>query len=177
MPDNPLPPTCPTPDVSGMAGGAENLAAHPTDRGLVIPEIEETAEVTTRMIETGVVRISKHVHDVERTFHPTLHDQRIRVERVPVNRVIKNAPEIRTEGDTTIIPIVEEVMVKLLLLKEEVRVTREVVDKPSEPQHVMLRREEVIVDRQPAGGSTARASAGPSCDPGMQPPPIPPGHS
>lgn len=124
------------------------------DREMVIPQIEETAEVATRMIETGVVRIEKHVHDVERTFHPTLHDERIRVERVPVNRVVKTAPEVRTEGETTVIPVVEEVLVKLLLLKEEVRVTREVVNKPSEPQHVTLRREEVTVERHPAEAAT-----------------------
>lgn len=171
MPDNSVPPNCPTPGTAGTAAGvAGDAAAHQNDRGLVIPEIEETAEVTTRMIETGVVRISKHVHDVERTFHPTLHDQRIRVERVPVNRVIKNPPEIRMEGDTTVIPVVEEVMVKLLLLKEEVRVTREIVDKPSDPQHVTLRREEVLVERQAANAGTPAA---PTCPPGVQPPPIP----
>jgi stress response protein YsnF len=182
MPDNPLPPACPPTNLAGTVGVTENASLRQTDRGLVVPEIEETAEVTTRMIETGVVRISKHVHDVERTFHPTLHDERIRVERVPVNRVVKNPPEIRTEGNTTVIPIVEEVMVKLLLLKEEVRVTREVVDKPSEPQHVTLRREEVIVERHPAeaaavAGLGRETAAGPSCPPGTQaaptPPPIP----
>jgi stress response protein YsnF len=140
------------------------------ERELVIPEIEETAEIGTRMVETGVVRITKHVHDVERTFHPTLHDQRVRVERVPVNRVIKNPPEVRTEGETTIIPIVEEVMVKLLLLKEEVRITRENVNKPAEPRDVTLRREEVIVEREPvAGGGTAREGPRPS----SPPPPTP----
>jgi len=154
--------------------------SHPADpactageRNLVIPEIEETAEVTTRMVESGVVRITRHVHDVERTFHPTLHDQRIHVERVPVNRVIKNAPEIRTEGNTTIIPIVEEVMVKLLLLKEEVRVTREQVDKPAEPQTVTLRREEVVIDRHPA--NAVSAAPRPACPPATPPPAAPPG--
>jgi hypothetical protein len=166
MPDNssppPLPSSLPRAADRGASTSAEacstgNMLASDrvtidrgSDREVVIPQIEETAEVTTRMIETGVVRIEKHVHDVERTFHPTLHDERIRVERIPVNRVVKTAPEVRTEGETTVIPVVEEVMVKLLLLKEEVRVTREVVNKPSEPQHVTLRREEVTVERHPA---------------------------
>jgi stress response protein YsnF len=163
MPDNLPSDSCTC--ASSVPPGNQGAVAH-TDRGFVVPEVEETAEITTRMIETGVVRITKHVHDVDRTFHPTLHDQRNRVERDTVNRVITNPPEILTEGETTIIPIVEEVMVKLLLLKEEVRVTREVVDKPSEPQHVTLRREEVIVERQPAESAAAGGSA---CPPGTTP--------
>jgi stress response protein YsnF len=148
----------PAPDQSRQpcadAGGDAPLSAA-AGRTLVVPQVEETAEISTRTIETGVVRITKHVHDVERTFQPELHDQRVRVDRVPVNRVVKEAPAVRTEGQTTIIPVVEEVMVKLLLLKEELHVTREVVQKPSDPQHVTLRREEVIVDRQPAAGACA----------------------
>jgi hypothetical protein len=48
------------------------------------------------------------------------------VERIPVNRLVDTAPETRTEGDVTIIPIVEEVMVveKRLLLKEEIHIRR-----------------------------------------------------
>jgi stress response protein YsnF len=115
---------------------------------VTIPEIEETVDISTRVVETGVVRITKHVEEVQRTFHPKLHEQRTHVDRVPVNRVVKTAPQVRTEGDTTIIPVVEEVVVKLLLLKEEIHVRTETVDKACSPKDVTLRRERIDVQRE-----------------------------
>jgi stress response protein YsnF len=48
------------------------------------------------------------------------------VERVPVNRLVETEPQTRQEGDVTIIPIIEEVLVveKRLLLKEEIHIRR-----------------------------------------------------
>lgn len=50
----------------------------------------------------------------------------VQVERVPVNRIVDAAPEIRHEGDVMIVPVIEEVITvqKRILLKEEVRITR-----------------------------------------------------
>jgi hypothetical protein len=55
-----------------------------------------------------------------------------------------------------------------------VRITRENVDKPSEPRDVTLRREEVFVEREPAGADAARAGARPSSPPPSKPPTAPP---
>jgi stress response protein YsnF len=115
---------------------------------VVMPEIEESIDISKRVVETGVVRISKHVEEVHRTVHPTLHEQRTHIDRVPVNRVVKTAPQVRMEGDITIIPVVEEVMVKLLLLKEELHVRTETIEKDVKPQEVTLRREHVEVQRE-----------------------------
>jgi len=54
-----------------------------------------------------------------------LASQTARVERVPIEREISVAPEIRTEGQVTIIPIIEERLIveKRLVLVEEIRVT------------------------------------------------------
>lgn len=70
------------------------------------------------------------------------------VERVPIGRVVDVAPQIRTEGDVTIIPVLQERMVvgKQLFLVEEVHITRrtrvETVDIP-----VRLRTQRAVVDR------------------------------
>jgi uncharacterized protein (TIGR02271 family) len=122
-------------------------ATDPHGEELIIPQIEEFASVAKQLVETGVVRISKHVDHVEKVFHPTLAHDEVSVERVPVHRIVKEAPVVRIEGDTTIVPVVEEVMVKLLLVKEEIRITRLKVEEPSPGVHVTLRREEVVVDR------------------------------
>jgi hypothetical protein len=59
-------------------------------------------------------------------FNEPLFSEDVSVERVPVNRIINGPAQTRQEGDTTIIPVVEEVITvqKRLLLREEVRITR-----------------------------------------------------
>jgi stress response protein YsnF len=55
---------------------------------------------------------------------------------------------VRQEGETTIIPVVEEVVEKRLKLAEEVRVTKQQTTK-HEPQAIPLRRQTVVVERLP----------------------------
>jgi stress response protein YsnF len=68
--------------------------------------------------------------------------------RVPIDREIDTVPEVRTDGEVTIIPVVEErvVLTKRLILREEIHVRRhrsvETVQVP-----VSLRRQEVVVTR------------------------------
>jgi uncharacterized protein (TIGR02271 family) len=69
------------------------------------------------------------------------------IERVPINRVVEAPIAARSEEDTLIIPLLEEVLVveKRLLLKEEVRITKRQVETHM-PQRVTLRREEATVE-------------------------------
>jgi len=62
-------------------------------------------------------------------------------------------PPVRHEGNTMIIPLLEEVLVveKRLMLREELRVTRTQTEFHA-PQQVTLRREEITVDRAPVDG-------------------------
>jgi uncharacterized protein (TIGR02271 family) len=128
--------------TSAAAPGRENETVR------VIPVIVEELDVKKRMVETGRVRIHKTVSEREERIDTQRWQERVDVERVPVNRMVDTAPEQRQEGETLIIPVLEEVYVieKRLRLKEEIRVTRkrEVVN---EPQSVTLRSEEVTVDR------------------------------
>lgn len=61
---------------------------------------------------------------------------------------IETAPSIRYEGDTMIIPVIKEVIIieKKLLLIEEVYITKH-INTTIEQTNVMLREEEVIVER------------------------------
>ena len=68
---------------------------------------------------------------------------------MPVGCIVETAPDVRTEGDLTIVPVVEEVLVveKRLVLKEELHIRRtsqtEVVEVP-----VTLRKQRAVVERQ-----------------------------
>jgi stress response protein YsnF len=109
---------------------------------------EETAIIDKRRVETGRVRVRLRTESVEETARAELEGEAVEVTRVPIGRLVDAAPPFRTEGDVTVISIVEEVLVieKRLNLKEEVhirrRTTRETVETP-----VMLRRQHAEVER------------------------------
>src|ERR1051325_2512596 len=96
------------------------------NRELVIPIVEEEIVTGARPVKTGSVRVDKRVEKHVRKIEMPLLHEAVEVKRVPVNRVVTVAPQVRTEGDTTIVPIVEEelVVTKRLLLKEELHLTR-----------------------------------------------------
>jgi stress response protein YsnF len=75
---------------------------------------------------TGRVRVSTSRSKVEKLAQATLAGTRVEVTRERLDREIDAVPETRVEGDTTIIPVVEEVMVveKRLVLVEEIRIAR-----------------------------------------------------
>ena len=70
---------------------------------------------------------------------------KVEVRHVAIERFIDSPAQVRIEGDTTIVPVMEEVLVKKLRLKEEVHIRRdsEVVTKT---HRETLRREEVTVE-------------------------------
>ena len=95
----------------------------------VLPILEETLHVSKRDVVTGRVRVRTVTDLSEERVRQELSGQHVEVERVPVDVLIERdaaPPEPRTEGDVTIVPILEEVLVveKRLLLKEELRITR-----------------------------------------------------
>lgn len=120
-----------------------------------IPLIEEQLRVGKRLVETGRVRIRTVVDESRVWVREDLQREEVEVVRVPVDRQIDAVPQIRTENDVMIIPVVEEVVVveKRLILVEELHVhRRRTVEHVEEP--VVLRRTRAEVERV-AGDSAA----------------------
>ena len=126
----------------------------------VIPIVEETATVAKQEVVTGRVRVRTLTETVEELVRAEVQREDVDVTRVPIDKVVESAPQIRTEGDVTIIPVVEEVLVveKRLLLKEEVHIRRriatETVDVP-----VALRKQRAIVERETPEGLSSNEEA------------------
>ncbi|MBD2750100.1 YsnF/AvaK domain-containing protein [Microvirga sp. BT688] len=114
----------------------------------VIPVVEETATVGKRQIVTGRVQVRTVTDTVEELAHTTVQREDVEVTRVPIDKVVETAPEIRTEGDVTIVPVLEEVLVveKRLVLKEELHIRRRVATETVEVP-VTLRKQRAIVER------------------------------
>lgn len=128
---------------------------------IVVPIVEEHIEIEKREIETGGVRVRKVVREREETIDVPLLREEVEVERVPVNRVVDGPVQVRYEGETAIIPVLEEVLVveKRLMLKEELRVTRKKLV-TQETKQVLLKSEGVIVERLEPAAESTRSSVG-----------------
>ena len=118
------------------------------DDDLTLQIVEERLAVSKRRVVRGTVRVSTTTEVVEEIAEVDLDRYRVEVTRVPVGRIVDEAPVARAEGDTTILPIVEErfVVVKQLYLKEELHI-RHVVERETVREPVTLRRQHATVER------------------------------
>jgi uncharacterized protein (TIGR02271 family) len=125
-------------------------ATEPLRQSAALPVIEEQLQVGKKVVETGSVRINKIVHEEEVKVETPVVVEKLDIERIPINQYVESAPPaVRYEGDVMIVPILEEVVVvqKRLRLVEELRITKR-QEHTQVSQPVILRREEVTVDRQ-----------------------------
>ena len=115
---------------------------------VIIPVMEERLKVGKREREMGRVRLTKTVREERETIDEPLTREHVEVERVAVNRPIEGPVESHYDGDTLVIPVLEEVLYveKRLMLKEELHITRRRVEE-RHPEEVTLRKEEVRVER------------------------------
>jgi uncharacterized protein (TIGR02271 family) len=122
-----------------------------------VPLHEEVATVGKRTVERRI-RINKTVHTKQQTVEASLRHEQPVIMRVPVNRTVSEPPPVRQEGDTLIIPVLEEVAVveRRLVLREEIHVRKHAIIKPFR-QNVTLRSEQV--DVRPASPSEDAADA------------------
>jgi len=134
---------------------------------VVLPIIEETLEVRKRTVDAGGVRVHKTVQEREQTVDEALLREEVQVERIPMNRVLDGPVEPRQEGDTLVIPVVEEVLVieKRLVLKEEIRVTK-TRRTESDSQRYVLQKETVVIESLEPGTGAAKEISG--TDPSSQ---------
>jgi uncharacterized protein (TIGR02271 family) len=131
------------------------------DQEVVIPVLEEGFQVQTRTQETGRVEIHKTVQERSEIVDQPLRAEEVEIERVAINRIVEQPAPVRYEGDTTIIPLLEEVLVieKRLLLREEVHI-RKLHKEVHDPQQVLLRSEQVEIVRKPGSGQSLQQNEG-----------------
>lgn len=124
---------------------SEGLSANATENPKLTLLAEELS-VGKEAVETGRVRVSKETHTREVAVDEDLLRESAEIETVPIGRQISEMPSVRHEGETIVVPIVEEVLhtERRLILKEEVRITRR---KTTEQFHdrVTLRYQEAVV--------------------------------
>ena len=96
---------------------------------IVVPLVEEQLQVEKQWKEAGAALIKKSVETVTEEIPVELAHEEVEVQRVAVNRVLAEGESAapRQEGDTLIIPVIEEevVVLKRRVVREELRVTKQ----------------------------------------------------
>ena len=118
---------------------------------VILPLYAEELSVSKRRVATGRMRISTVTRNQEEQVEEALVREQVEIERRPVGKPVDGMPSIRREGDTIVIPVVEEQLVveRRLILKEEVRVTR-IRKLEVHRERVVTRKQELELARVPA---------------------------
>lgn len=107
----------------------------------------EDVDISKRLVERGRVRIESSVEDVPFSRDVEYGQDVVDVKHVPIDEEFDEIPQTRQEGNTIIIPVVEEVVVisKRYRLVEEVHVTRR---RETQTEHVetTVKRQSVSVE-------------------------------
>lgn len=115
---------------------------------ITIPVIAEEVRIGKRRVPSERVRIHRRTITEDRVVDVPLRRDRIEVERRSVDQLVDEPPGTRREGDTLIIPIVEEELEirKRYRIREELHV-RTISEPTHDQRNTQLRRQEVEVER------------------------------
>jgi stress response protein YsnF len=123
---------------------------------VVIPVYAEEVSIERRKVAGDTIRVTIRTDTTEQVVGVHSTHTRVEIERTPVGKPIDSVPPVRTEADTIIIPVVEEVIVveRRLVLKEEIRLRRVETAEPHR-ESVRLREQHAIIERvSPDGTAT-----------------------
>lgn len=120
------------------------------DATKVVPVIKERLDINSERVVTGEVEVQLKTESNRVEVPLTTVDTRYREVRIPVGKVIEAMPQPRTENGNLIVPVVreEEVVVKRLVLVEEIHLLRE-VETDERTETVDLREQTATVTRTP----------------------------
>ena len=136
-------------------GRGDGLSAAVGDTGgedeLRVQRLEEELQAGTREREAGAMRVRKRVRTERERIRVPKRREEVRVERVPVER--RDASKAEIGEDEFVVPFMEEEVVveKRPVVKEEIRLRKEVVE-DEEVVERDVRKEEIEIDDQTERG-------------------------
>jgi len=124
------------------------MATNQDISNVTLPIVEEAVTVSKKKVVIGKVVARTNVVEDERIIDEPLVRESVNIERLVVDRWAEAPVPVRCEGNTTIISIMEEVVVveKRWKVVEEIHLTKREAIR-HEPQQVVVRRTEATVER------------------------------
>jgi uncharacterized protein (TIGR02271 family) len=120
----------------------------PDKESTVIPLVAESVSIERQQIKGDTIRLTVTTKTHEHLLDEPITRQRVEIERIPIGRAIDVARPVRTEGDTIIIPVVEEIVIveRRLMLKEEISLRR-IQTSARHRENVTVREQEAVIER------------------------------
>lgn len=117
-------------------------------KSVVLPVVEETVRIGKRVREVGKTRVHLTPRQRKERVDVPVAREEVHVTRVRVDRFVDAPPPVRQEGDVTIVPVLEEVVViqRRLRVKEELHITKRRGTRRHR-ETVTLREEEATIER------------------------------
>lgn len=114
--------------------------------------LEEFAVVSKRVVTTGSLSVRTVTESFDEEVAADLSGTKAVVERVAIDRIVETIPQTRVEGDVTIVPVFEEVLVveRRIRLVEELHIRHETTNE-SVRLPVSVRRQRAVIERLPVG--------------------------
>ncbi len=124
------------------------------EEDVVVPVFAEELHAGAVPVETGGVRVTKHVETHEEILAQELRKTHVEVKRVKTDRVVDGPQAVRRAGNTLIVPVVSEVLriEKQWVVTEEIHIT-ETEERNTVEQRVQVNREVPEIERLDAQGN------------------------
>ena len=123
------------------------------EQDAIVPVVSEELHADAIPVETGGVRVTKHVKAHDEILEQELRTGRVEVKRVKTDRVVDGPQPVQRHGNTLIIPVVSEVLrvEKQWVVTEEIHLIQ-TEERDTVQQKVRVNREEAEVERLDATG-------------------------
>jgi stress response protein YsnF len=115
---------------------------------VVVPVVDEELHADAIPIQTGGVRVTKHVEGHDEILEQELRKGRVEVKRVRTDRVVDGPQPVQRVGNKLIVPVVSEVLhvEKRWVVTEEIHLTQ-IEERETVQQAVTVNREQAEVER------------------------------
>lgn len=114
----------------------------------VVPVVQEEVHADAIPVQTGGVRVSKHVEGHDEILEQELRRGRVEIKRVKTDRIVDGPQQVQRVGNTLVIPVVSEVLrvEKQWVVTEEIHITQ-IEESETVQQKVHVNTEQVQVER------------------------------
>jgi uncharacterized protein (TIGR02271 family) len=118
------------------------------DNDVVVPVVNEELHADAVPVQTGGVRVTKHIEGHDEILEQELRKGRVEVKRVKTDRVVDGPQPIQRFGNTLVVPVVSEVLhvEKRWVLTEEIHLTQ-IEERETTQETVRVNREQAEVER------------------------------
>ena len=144
--------------TEGQEAGPGEPDTGNAEESLNVPLLSEALDITRVEVDRGGYRLHKRVSTRIENVDETLNFTRVEIERRVIGTELADGdvPVTRYDGDTLVIPVLQEVLVtvKRTILVEEVRI-KQVEGAEQHREQVPLRQEEIEIERIDAADPAA----------------------